>query len=353
MNRWASLFISLLLVAATYFSLTTFDRFVPVIDQMIVNPLFLDGMQHWREEGSGNVLPNKTNVTIKSMGTGTYMVFQTVPIDMPGYYRISFRARAEQIAIDPNAGSWAGPGILLRYVKDDGKRKYGTPTFIPSGAGQNNFQLNKFVQKDATAVDVGIWIREASGQILLESISLSKLEQTRSYGFLKIITLVVWSLIGVALVVSAVRAMSIFNFLGVVTLCGVALLGALMPEELLKQVIQNLSAIFPQNLLPPDSLRKDSTGIFNHVDSNHVFADFGHLIVFTGLGFFAVLNGRKFGFIFLVASALVFALTTEVLQLLVARRTASLNDLLVDVAGVLLGLILGYICLLLYEKIRD
>ena len=119
------------------------------------------------------------------------------------------------------------------------------------------------------------------------------------------------------------------------------LIGALLPEELLTLVFHKLSGIFPQGVPTSEVSQKRPETDLKQAWSSRIFADVGHFVLFTGLGFFAGLNGRKFGFVFLAGATITFALISEVLQLLVVSRTPSIADLLIDASGVLLGLALG------------
>ena len=344
----------LLFSATTFLLLTNISRFVVVGDQLVIDPLFRVGIQHWQQQGPGEVFHRTGIVTLSSLNRGTFIVYQSIPIDLPGYYRLSFEAKAENITLSSGAGSWAGAGVLLRYVKNGGVRKYGTPTIVSDASKDKKlYQIDSHIRADVHSVDVAMWIKEASGQFLVEKIGLSRLDETGVYSLLKWIVVGFWLLVGAWLVFSVWPILPIYNFVGIALLCGIALVGALMPEAFLNLIIHKVSALSSQTLQSQTSeaMWQVIGTKTQRTESNEVVSMMGHFLVFAGLGVFAGLNGHKFGLLFLAASTIVFALITEVLQLLVARRTASLSDLIVDVAGVLFGLTLSFAFLYLYKKL--
>jgi len=153
---------------------------------------------------------------------------------------------------------------------------------------------------------------------------------------------VVWLLVGMALLVIAVRTLSMLKLSAVITLCSVALIGALTPEAFLHLLIGKVSTLFPRVVQSGAAvISKELSPNSTQVLSSDVFSNIGHFVIFTSLGLFGGLNGQKFGYLFAGLAVAVFAIITEVLQLLVARRTASLDDLLIDLSGALIGLIIG------------
>ena len=348
----------LLLAVATYFALTEFVRFVPVGDQLVTDPLFHKPFQNWQEQGSGSILPGEGSIQIRNYVDGTHLIYQVIPIQRPGYYRVTFSGIARNITKNSEAASWSGAGVLLRYNKDTGEKKYGSPTTVPSNIPSvKNYQAISHIRGDVDSVDVVLWIHKSIGQFKIESIGFTELRETWQYVALKLLVVSVWMLVVIWAVALAVQTLSVLNFCATLGICSVALVGALMPETLVHLVIEKISILLPQFTVPTveciecEDARNTENSAVRDTRSSQFFSDIGHFLVFASLGFLANFNGVRNGYLYVISLAVVFALITEVLQLLVVRRNPSLNDLLLDFLGVLAGFIVGFLCMLLAKTL--
>ncbi len=81
------------------------------------------------------------------------------------------------------------------------------------------------------------------------------------------------------------------------------------------------------------------------------FQKFGHQVLFTVLGFFAFMAFYgKMPLVQLLYSLVLFAASTEVLQLAVDGRHFLLSDLLIDMTGIIIGLLMAVLVRFLQQR---
>jgi len=194
---------------------------------------------------------------------------------------------------------------------------------------------------NTTWVTVSAQLAQATGTMWVRNLSLLPVMEVKSFHTLCMAATVLW-----AIVILWIAAPIVLSALGnahrtaVIVLALAIALGTLMPETLKVRIGDSLFASTVGSELP---VIHSNAALFKFTPlwpSPDIYKA-GHFAMFAMLSVVAfsrrsypVSRTRMSGYL------LLFALVTEVLQLLVAGRSAQLGDLIIDGAGIATGLIL-------------
>jgi len=320
-GKWAIVFAVVVLSYLTVSANQFIERFGIEKQQLLENSDFSEGVAPWQIKGSENVTLGEGRLMIASNLGRNHQVFQTVQLDEPGWYQVSFWAEATKVV--PNSSEkWALASVVIIHRDADGNRSArktiaqlkGT---VPEKYYSENIKLNESV----SGIDFTARVLQASGTIVVREPVISILTELNKYKAARLMASVSWVILFIVLVYLAFTVLQIWQMLLFASLTIGVLLGTVEWPKFLQYIY----------------------GSGRSFEPGAAVSKFGHLIAFTGLGIFAGAFWRPGGFLFCFSVVIAFALATEALQTFVYGRTANMGDFIVDFIGCSLGFLLGVI----------
>jgi len=344
-RKWLFLAVALFMVVATNYLLNNVDRFYVVKEQLLQNNQFSAGNTHWMENGGNPAAFEDGLLRLRNQPGGYHSVYQNIRIGSDGFYQLDFKAGVRQVVSGEE--QWENANVAVIYRNRQGERTGSRILLNLEGSQLPKLFSEKFLLKDNIhSVDIAFRLYKSGGEFTIANLSMFRLQEFALYKSVKAILIFAW------LVLLAITSLFMLNVIGKIHLVVVAVFGAivlvavLMPEEILTNLMLRIETVLPQLIL--NGSRNVLTHLYGgegSINSSTAISKTGHFVVFVGLGLLAGLSTHKIGFVFAAASVFVFALVTEVLQLLVDGRTALVSDLIVDSVGAALGFSIGAIWL--------
>ncbi len=351
--KWAVLSVAVGLAILTVFSLRSVDRFYVEKEQLLEDAQFLSGKTHWKEKGSSQTSTAGNRIVITNNLGASHSVFQNVVVDTPAFYKIDFDAGVRDV-VPAGKEKWARAGVAVIYRDKNGKRT-GSSTVVGLVGSKaiQPYSKTLLLWKDLGSVDISFRLYNAGGEFVVANPAMSRLQEFPFYKNMRMGIVVAWCILLLALVYLLFRFGGIWNLLVVMTLGGVAIVGVMMPESTMTILNQWLAGLIPTSFLT------ESRRILGFVYEGNRFVNpgsevskIGHFVVFSLLGFFAGLRWQKIGLLFALTCIAAFAFITEALQTLVYGRTTSFGDLIIDMIGGAIGLVIGVFLLWCYQSLK-
>ncbi len=192
---------------------------------------------------------------------------------------------------------------------------------------------------------------QASGEVEVGKIVVSKLQESSSFALLRKCVFVLWGAIAIAVALMLFRFLSPVETLSAFILVAIALVGTLLPPHIIGWASDKVVFILPEMILSQlRDLLLLAYGEDKYLPSRVLVKKTGHFLVFLVLGTLGGLGVYRIGVGFAAASIFLFAVITEVLQTMVDGRSADIFDLAVDWSGATIGLAAGITCAVLVKK---
>lgn len=351
--KWYTLLTVLFFTLSTQFLLIYVDRFYVQNRQILEDSQFLLGQLHWKEHGSGTTSYKGDQITITNSKETSHGIFQNVVVNTPTYLKLTFEAASTDLDYSREE-YWIGAnGSIMSRDSTEKVTKVNYVAIIKQASTKKSYSHIGYFEDGIASVDVSFRLAGSIGSFHIKNPVLSVLDESPHYRILKYLITGFWIFAGAGLLIAAFRLVPIRQLALAVLLLAVSLFGTLIPEGLIITANQKLALMIPKNILSDlQNTLGHAFGLKSLTTSSAGVSKLGHFLVFMLIGFLTGWNYRKIGVIFGIACISVFALLTEVLQMLVNGRSTSLNDFYIDVSGGFLGLIIGIICLLAYEYMR-
>ena len=351
MTKWVILVFTLLLSVVTIYSLNTVDRFYVEKDQLLEDNQFLYGGTHW-EGGDSNAISFQGNrLTITNLPGASRKVSQKVNIHSTAFHRFEFDAAVKDV-VPTGDEEWHGGSIVVIYYDHNGDR-VGARMFenLQGSKPLQSYSETFLVRDELSSVDIAFRLYSSGGELTFANPVMSRLQEVPFYKNMKISLVVAWVVLAAIVAVVIFRAASIYQLAVVAALALCAVVGALLPEAIITGLNEKLVTMMPVSII--ESSRSLLNRAFGEgvVLPGGVVSKIGHFLVFAGLGILAGCAWRKLGVLFAISSIAVFALVTEVLQMMVEGRTTRMTDLVVDGTGAITGFLIGVICVWLLSLI--
>ena len=351
--KWLALLTVLFFTLSTQFLLKHVDRFYVQNKQVLEDSQFFLGQLHWKESGSGTTSYKGDQITIINNKETSHSIFQNVVVDTPTYLRLTFEAASTDLDYSREEYWIGASGSIKSRDSTEMVTKVNYVAIIKQPSTMKSYSRIGYFEEDIASVDVTFRLAGSIGSFHIKNPVLSVLDEHPHYRILKYLITGFWIFAGVGLFATAIRFVPTKQLALAVLLLAVTLLGTLIPEALIITASQKLALFIPENIISDlQSVLGHAFGLKSFTTSSAGVSKLGHLLVFSLLGLLIGWNYRKVGVIYGIACISVFALLTEVLQMLVNGRSTSLNDFYIDVSGGFLGLVIGIICLLAYEFMR-
>lgn len=341
--------LTLVLVVTTFLLIHSVDRFYVETEQLLQDNQFLSGNTYWQEKGGNPVDFQGGQLSLVNRPGSSHNVFQNVAIDSGGFYQLNFEASAKEV-VPVGEEDWKNANVAVIFRDRQGERIGSRMLLNLEGSQASNFYSKQFLLKDFLgSVDIAFRLYHSGGEFTILNPVMSQLQELPLYKVTKFALVSAWVILLAIITFFMVKAMGIVQLVMVAILGLLAIVGVLMPEGILTELIQRIETRIPQQVLnrSRDLLSFAYSGekaLYPGAEISKV----GHFLLFIGIGFFAGWSIRRTSVIFAASSVAVFALVTEVLQLLVDGRTTRISDLMVDGVGGVIGFIAGATCVWLY-----
>ena len=335
-TRWAILMMALALSAVTMFSLTKIDRFFVANQQLLSNTAFEGANKVWKRSGEGEIRFSENLATLTNQTVQNQTYYQTFDVDAPGYFRVSLIAAVEEVL--PGKFHWEKASVSVYLLDSEGNRFDTIPILEAEGTiAMSEYSQRIYLGKNVEQATIDVRLLNTSGAISVGKIVISSLDEYLTYKTARNILSVVWAVYFSVLVFYLLRNTD-GAMLKLCVLFGMlSVLGAIAPAffvEIFKEIVSTIL-----NTLAIGSLIGDLMIV-------------SHFSIFLCVGVIAGWLYRKAGFIFVISAVLVFAVVTESVQVLVRTRTPSVDDLLVDSAGGLIGILIGICAMTISRLLR-
>jgi len=351
MTKWVVLVFTLLLSVVTMYSLNTVDRFYVEKEQLLEDNQFLFGGTHWEGGDTDAISFQGNRLTITNAPGASHKVFQKVKIDSTAFHRFEFDAAVKNV-VPTGDEEWYGGSIAIIYYDHNGARVGSRMLENLRGSKPVQSYSETFLLRDTLgSVDVAFRLYSSGGEFIFANPVMSRLQEFPFYKSIKTSLVVAWVVLAAIVAFVIFRAASVFQLAVVAALALFAVAGALLPDGVITGLNAKLVTMLPVKIL--ESSRSLLNWAFGEgvIYPVGVISKIGHFVIFAGLGIVAGCSWRKLGILFAVSSIAVFALVTEVLQMMVEGRTTRMTDLVVDGTGAITGFLIGVICVWLLSLI--
>ncbi len=316
-------------------------RFVVTGPQLLVNNNFSDQLTGWQLSGDlpGSVSFSGSEISLLNNQPEESLSFrqQVAWTDRTPFMQLSADLRSTNII--PGSRSWhLGRLVLVRYTREG--QWLNLPHYVASLTGTSNWQHYSETfsyNSRAESVQILLQMPYATGALQARNLSLRAAEPNTLYpngqvlvfclagGFLfYLLRPYLW------------RRGEIGLRIGLVLTCSAILVGTLMPAQLKGEVGVRVGVAISE-IETAISSAAETSQVLHAVDTLMPRDKVLHFGGFLLLGFF--LSGLQCKSSYVMLNVILFACTTELLQLFIEGRTPLVSDVLIDVCGGILGLL--------------
>ena len=318
--------LSVVLVALTAATFLLLPRYEILGDPLIADPAFEDGLNGWEQEGLITFdKADPARVSLQSVNADT-PTFLTRDIELTaGDTLLVLRAEVQGDDVEAGPEIWDQARIYLVQLDAAGEPLWDEDheLFDLNGTTDVRNYSRAFAIPDETeTVRIGIELKNATGQLTVSKLELIEAKRPLTFVILASGLILAW---GALTLYSAFRTLKgidsprIRLWLGIA--CALSVAALMLPGDIHEVWIKAIAG--PLGMEDPD------------VDV------IGHGVVFTVLAFLVRL-GRPLVPIWMhIGVWLLIAIASEVAQLFTFDREPSVEDLIVDGIGILLGLALA------------
>lgn len=322
----------LILSLVTPLIFTAVDRYQISGDELLVNNTFHQNLEGWQIIGGGVTVGDGSQPIVRvtsNYGNGTVALRQTLknikrgqPVKLEADMKIREVGSGEKV--------WEAARIIFVGMDDNGRSIYSLPHILAMTNGTDDWlRYSKVFLPTAEAASyyVEIQLVNVKGTIWVKGLSLKPVKETSAYRLLWSLTVLAWTMVTVWLLTPYRHLIFASNRnILLVIMVAIAVFGALVPVYLKYEVVLLLGSLHPW------------------LDSEVTLFRVGHFLVFCLLStvvFWRASAGRSG--MFRIGLLILFAMVTEILQLLVEGRTPRVTDFLVDISGIGVGLLFSRI----------
>jgi hypothetical protein len=341
-----SLKVSVLLLFSfgTILFFNLYEKYVFVGPELIINNHFHNNLVKWEysDQFVFVVNPDEGIVRLESNNPVNIIgLSQTIShIERYSLLRLSINIKTD--SVPPGRGPWNTARVVLASHDQKGAPMWHLPHVLAALRDTRDWEHHEAVfavAPEATGVSVFVQLAQTTGTMWVKDISLQPVMEKASFHKFHGAAVILWTAVALWIVVPMIRSAYGSPRHGAILALGLAiLLAVLMPENLKEHLGSSLFPSFVEPIVtPPVASVFRFTPLLPDLDIYKA----GHFFMFAMLAVAAlyrrphpVSRAQMLGYL------LLFALVTEILQLLVSGRSAQLGDVLVDGAGMITGLML-------------
>lgn len=315
-----------------------YDRYELHGSELLSDPSFTEGFEKWKLSDGGVARLTKDGTIILQATTLNkgVAVRQYLP-DPTLYHGVRLEGELRTKNIKMGEENWHS-GRLLLVSFDENQRMMSVPHVVVNLVGTHDWKAYQRVftiPRNAVEVGVSLQIIGTTGELAARNLSVHQVQQRSHYPIYRAIGIVVWIfMLGwLSLTLLSQLRLNLPHFFLLLIALSVVL-GVLMPSTLKLNMERYISTFFAYfNWLIPNINR------FMENDPAKI-SDLGHFLLFTLLAMttcWAYPTKTRFC---VLLSLMCLAAISEVLQFFVEGRLPLIQDLLIDVAGLLMGMVL-------------
>lgn len=343
-DRLIPLAVLTVLTLATLLALVYYPKYRVAGDELLQNPMFTESLAGWEQSGRHSAFSQSEGVARLSQQSDKDSSRLTQNIkgnELSGVYLISTRLGGNNIV----AGSedWQN-GALVLIRSDENNTRIGSEEIVGLQGTRGISDYQKFIEVPSPTANITLTARmlNATGELLIESISLKHATKQTIYPTLKTIIIASWIGISILLFVLHLRKFGVtLPFAALCSIAALAFIGTLMPKQFSVDLTAAIANLMPEQFNAGIKQTVDFffPGYIGH--AHQEISKFGHWLAFLSLTIASAVLLRKTPIHFIVISVLLVAATTETLQFLTSARTPHVYDFIIDAAGALIGLIVA------------
>lgn len=345
------------LASFSYFTHFTIQSHKEVPPQLLVNNSFSAKSEGWDllTDNYWNEIEITANkIKLSSITPQSFQISQTIKGDKLTPV-VLLRAKVKSDSIKPGEQSWnKGRVLLVQYNHE--KPMWSLPHALVSISGTQDWkQYNSFfiIDSQTDYIKVAMQLSNSSGDLYCKDIKLYNAVPNSHYVKIKHTLYLGWAIFTLLLFYPYIRRQKyiglLLTILTAVTLFGITMEAAKKNDlkALLNSSIKNVS-IDIQNrftqleddysLAPSPSPASVSKIKKHHSPRSFDITKIAHFCLFMTIGF--IISSIGTSFIRITLDILLFASTTEILQLFIPGRSALLGDVIIDFSGGLIGMLL-------------
>lgn len=352
-GKWLLLFFSIALAAVTILALQFLDRFYVETEQLLDDIQFAQDSGPWIEKGNSNASVSEGRLTLSNTAGANQSVYQNVAVDTPAFYQFDFEAGTNDV-VPISEEEWARATVAVIFRNAEGERT-GSQTIsrLVGTESMMSFSSQVLIREDVSSIDYAFQLFRSHGEFTVTNPVVSRLAELPLYTGVKIAIIVAWIALIALLGFVVMKYAGVWYFAALALCGGVALVGVMMPEALMTELTQRMSARLPEAFL------NGSREVLGKIYAGNAFVNegseiskIGHFLIFALLGILLGLWWQKIGIEFAIICIGAFAFCTEALQMLVNGRTTSTGDLITDTVGGIFGLIIGAFLLWCFQSVK-
>lgn len=322
---------------------------------LLRDPDFRSGFTDWQAS-------LHASVSIRSVsGHGGILAIASVPpgvkqsvsvmqvIDIPrGHHLLTLSCEARALNVVPGEKRWEKARVALFPLTTEGKPRYDTPHTLAALEGTTpwaRFEQVFRVPEESTAVSAVVQILNASGTLVVRSISLRSAIENPSYSKWRHALMSAWLIAGLWIVWPLLRVVrSGAGRTWVLATGSAILIGVLMPVSVKYSMIPSwllpeseAPGFFRDGLLPVTAPFR-----FELLPTELDIYKLAHFLLFAIVGYLLVALRPYRTPIWMQAGIVtLFALATESMQVLAPGRGGSVGDVLIDTCGTCCGMFIA------------
>ena len=337
MKNWISRLIVLgLLMIGTILFFHRFDRYEISSPELLADPQFSEGLDHWELSGRGAATTHQDTVLLRVDKAGAGVAVRQYLPDPKQYRLLHLTAKLKSEDIRPGVRFWQ-KGSLALVSLDENQRMLPVPHLVAQLSGTHSWDTYQAVFRippEAHAIRVGVQLIGATGTLAVKHLSLHAVRERAEFVYYQYLGIALWAMTLIWLCLpwrSQLRWDGPHLAIYLMVLC--IAMGTLLPANL-KILLELITVSAFGRFIPGLEYATEPVA---ELDSAP-FSGFGHAFFFVLLTLavrWAYLRQRRRVLLLIL---LLFAAVTEVLQFFAVGRTPSVNDFAIDGLGVLVGI---------------
>jgi hypothetical protein len=337
----------MVLIGGTIGFFNSYERYEGIGSELLTDPEFREGFTHWNRSGRGvaEILEDGRMIILRADEPSADVAVRQ-SLSNPQRFRLlrlSGELKVEDIR--PGERFWQKGRLVLASFDAD-RRMMSVPHVVADLEGNQSWQTYRQVfrvPEGVVEMRVGIQLIGATGILLARNLSLQEVRERDHYSWYRGAGMSLWAvaLLWISLPYFARLRLNAPHLLIGMDLVGI-FVGTLMPAKFKMEMDSGIGTALFQivQIWGSDDQREHEVSLLRAPLDSLVISKAGHFLFFALLAFavrWAHPKGRWPGLLF---GLLILAVVSEVLQFFVDHRLPRLGDLIIDGAGVVLGLTL-------------
>lgn len=332
------------LTLATLIVLSNFPKYRIAGNELLSNSTVETDLTSWETIGKSRAFSHHQNTVILTQQSAkqSSRLSQHIKIDeLADAYLVTAQLGSNNIVA--GAEDWQN-GAVVVVRTDKNNKRIGSYEIAGIQGTQEISEYKKFIELPAPTTNITVTARllNATGELLVGSISLKPAVKQAAYPTLRIILIASWVSISGMLILLHLRRFGITTpFIILCSIAALAFIGTLMPKQFAIELNASIANLMPEQFSAAlkQTFNHFFPGYIGH--ANQEISKFGHWLAFFCLTLAAVLFLQRTSIYYIIASTLLLAAATETLQFLTSARTPHIYDFIIDASGVFVGLVVA------------